>query len=79
LTPVPASEPSALTVVELQRNAEVELERIRPVTDELGTLFADAGHELALVGGPVRDAMLGRPHTTSTSPPRRGPTTPSGC
>ena len=26
----------------------------------LGTLFAEAGHELALVGGPVRDAFLGR-------------------
>ncbi len=26
---------------------------------ELGTIFADAGHELALVGGPVRDAFLG--------------------
>jgi poly(A) polymerase len=26
----------------------------------LGQLFADAGHELALVGGPVRDAFLGR-------------------
>ena len=25
------------------------------------TAFADAGHELALVGGPVRDAFLGRP------------------
>jgi poly(A) polymerase len=57
-----ASEPAALTVVDLQRNAEVELARITGVTDELGTLFADAGHELALVGGPVRDAMLGRPH-----------------
>ncbi len=33
-----------------------------PVIDELGRLFAAAGHELALVGGPVRDAMLGRPH-----------------
>jgi poly(A) polymerase len=60
---VSAAEPPALTVVELQRNAEVELERIAPVIDELGRLFADAGHELALVGGPVRDAMLGRPHT----------------
>jgi poly(A) polymerase len=59
---VSAPEPSALTVVELQRNAEVELGRTASVTDELGTLFADAGHELALVGGPVRDAMLGRPH-----------------
>lgn len=31
------------------------------VIDELGTIFADAGHELALVGGPVRDAFLGLP------------------
>ncbi len=31
-----------------------------PEVAELGTLFADAGHELALVGGPVRDAFLGR-------------------
>ena len=28
---------------------------------DLGPLFADAGHELAIVGGPVRDAVLGRP------------------
>jgi poly(A) polymerase len=28
-------------------------------TGELGELFARAGHELALVGGPVRDAFLG--------------------
>ena len=27
---------------------------------ELGERFAAAGHELALVGGPVRDAFLGR-------------------
>jgi poly(A) polymerase len=63
LTLVSATEPPALTVVELQRNAAVELERIAPVIDELGALFAAAGHELALVGGPVRDAMLGRPHS----------------
>jgi len=31
-----------------------------PEVGELGRLFADAGHELALVGGPVRDAFLGR-------------------
>ena len=30
---------------------------------ELGQLFEDAGHELALVGGPVRDAILGRSST----------------
>lgn len=34
------------------------------IADALGPLttrFAEAGHELALVGGPVRDIMLGRP------------------
>ncbi|MET0449380.1 MAG: CCA tRNA nucleotidyltransferase, partial [Aeromicrobium sp.] len=32
-----------------------------PFLAELGDLFAAAGHELAVVGGPVRDAVLGRP------------------
>jgi poly(A) polymerase len=32
-----------------------------PFLAELGVLFAEAGHELAIVGGPVRDAVLGRP------------------
>ena len=32
-----------------------------PVVARLATAFAAAGHELALVGGPVRDAFLGRP------------------
>ena len=31
-----------------------------PLFDALGEAFAKAGHELALVGGPVRDAILGR-------------------
>jgi len=31
-----------------------------PRAVELGRVFAGAGHELALVGGPVRDALLGR-------------------
>ncbi|GAA3919557.1 CCA tRNA nucleotidyltransferase [Microbacterium invictum] len=31
-----------------------------PVTARLGAAFADAGFELAIVGGPVRDALLGR-------------------
>ena len=31
-----------------------------PEAVELGEIFAGAGHELALVGGPVRDAFLGR-------------------
>ncbi|WP_029150280.1 CCA tRNA nucleotidyltransferase [Microbacterium indicum] len=32
-----------------------------PVVDVLARAFAEAGHELAIVGGPVRDAILGRP------------------
>ncbi|WP_307864280.1 CCA tRNA nucleotidyltransferase [Agrococcus sp. TF02-05] len=42
-------------------------------TSDLAAAFAAAGHELALVGGPVRDAFLDRPvtdldFTTSASP-----------
>ncbi len=36
------------------------LTAMAPAAIELGGLFRDAGHELALVGGPVRDAFLGR-------------------
>jgi poly(A) polymerase len=44
-----------------QRKAIAELlRRVAPVADELGHRFAAAGHELALVGGPVRDALLRR-------------------
>lgn len=49
-----------LTLVEIQRAVGVELDRIAEVIDSLGERFAAAGHELFLVGGPVRDAMLGR-------------------
>ena len=31
-----------------------------PAAAELGALFARRGHELALVGGSVRDVFLGR-------------------
>jgi len=34
---------------------------LRPLLEDLGSRFAQAGHRLALVGGPVRDALLGRP------------------
>lgn len=34
--------------------------KIAPVVDELGARFDRAGHEIALVGGPVRDILLGR-------------------
>ncbi|GAA2674740.1 CCA tRNA nucleotidyltransferase [Nonomuraea recticatena] len=39
----------------------IEISRkIAPVANELGELFAARGHELALVGGSVRDILLGR-------------------
>jgi len=43
-----------------QRSALSDLLRTAPVIDELGARFEAAGEQLALVGGPVRDAMLGR-------------------
>ena len=66
-------EPRQLTVVELQRAVTSALDVMGPVIDDLGQVFAASGHELALVGGPVRDAMLGRAHhdldfTTSARP-----------
>jgi poly(A) polymerase len=45
---------------ELQSNAVGELLRVTPVAVELGERFAAAGHALHLVGGSVRDALLGR-------------------
>jgi poly(A) polymerase len=36
-----------------------ELARLDPVTTRLARAFAQAGHQLYLVGGPVRDAVLG--------------------
>ena len=44
----------------LLRAAVARLAPVIPVGQELGKRFAAAGHELALVGGPVRDAFLGR-------------------
>ena len=43
-----------------QLAAVTELLRIAPVADRLGELFEAAGHQLYLVGGSVRDALLGR-------------------
>jgi poly(A) polymerase len=56
-----------------QARAVQEMIRIAPVIDDLGARFAEAGEQIALVGGPVRDAMLGRQHfdldfTTSARP-----------
>ena len=62
-----------LRMADVQQSVTDELDRIAPVLEPLGELFAGAGHTLALVGGPVRDAMLGRAHndldfTTSAHP-----------
>ncbi|MQA25179.1 MAG: CCA tRNA nucleotidyltransferase [Micromonosporaceae bacterium] len=43
-----------------QRRGVSELLKVSPVADELGQLFKSHGHELHLVGGSVRDALLGR-------------------
>ncbi len=64
---------SNLRMSDVQRTAVRELLRIAPVIDELGARFEAAGEHIALVGGPVRDAMLGRLHndldfTTSARP-----------
>jgi poly(A) polymerase len=58
----PAAGGSAATreLTVAQRRAVTELLRVSPVIDELGRRFAAAGHELHLVGGTVRDALLGR-------------------
>ncbi len=47
----------------LARRAASALAQLSPAAISLGELFRDAGFELALVGGPVRDAFLGRPAT----------------
>jgi poly(A) polymerase len=57
---VPGSKSPALSD-SVRENAVVELLRLAPVTEELAARFAEAGHRLYLVGGPVRDVMLGRP------------------
>ncbi|HKT05792.1 MAG TPA: CCA tRNA nucleotidyltransferase [Rugosimonospora sp.] len=54
----PPTTQARLTAV--QRRALAGLLRVFPVVDEIGTRFAAAGFELHLVGGSVRDALLGR-------------------
>jgi poly(A) polymerase len=50
-----------MAVREDQRKAAATLLRsLTPVAGDLGRLFAREGHELALVGGPVRDVFLGQ-------------------
>jgi len=55
-----SSAPTSPRLSAAQKRAVTELLRVSPVADELGERFAAAGHELHLVGGSVRDALLGR-------------------
>ncbi len=55
---MPTPDPRALSAA--QRRAAEVLLRYSSVLDDLSRRFSTAGHELALVGGPVRDALLGR-------------------
>ena len=59
----PTARPADATLAALQRRAVGVLTELAPAAVELGRVFAAAGHELALVGGPVRDAFLGRGST----------------
>ncbi|HEY3981177.1 MAG TPA: CCA tRNA nucleotidyltransferase [Streptosporangiaceae bacterium] len=58
-----------------QQAAATLLATVSPLAAELGGLFAVAGHELALVGGSVRDVFLGRRpgdlDLTTDAPPER--------
>jgi poly(A) polymerase len=55
---VPVPTPSLTAARRARIDAELEA---HPFLAELGARFDAAGHELAIVGGPVRDAVLGRP------------------
>lgn len=59
----PTSPPVDPALTALQRRAAGVLADLAPAALELGRAFAEAGYELALVGGPVRDAFLGRVST----------------
>lgn len=68
-----SSTPQNENLILLQRRVGAVMAHMNPLVVELGDVFAAAGHELAIVGGPVRDALLGRisndlDFTTSASP-----------
>ncbi|WP_411121192.1 CCA tRNA nucleotidyltransferase [Streptomyces sp. x-19] len=60
-TPQPERTPQQTDALNhVQRRAVSELLRVSPVADDLARRFQEAGFTLALVGGSVRDALLGR-------------------
>jgi poly(A) polymerase len=56
----PRQDAEATALNAAQRRAVSELLRVSPVADDLARRFQQAGFQLALVGGSVRDALLGR-------------------
>lgn len=59
---VPNADETHLSVLSQEHRSTVkELLRFPPVAADLARRFQDAGFSLALVGGPVRDALLGLP------------------
>jgi poly(A) polymerase len=60
LSNVPDISPESSVDAELLAAAAVALNRHGDVLRSLGAVFAGAGHQLYLVGGSVRDALLGR-------------------
>jgi len=55
-----ASPPVPHDLTRAQENTIVEMVRVPPAAEELAARFAAAGHRIYLVGGSVRDALLGR-------------------
>jgi poly(A) polymerase len=58
--PVPDSSSLSPFSDDQRKAAAALLRAVSPAADDLGRIFARSGHELALVGGPVRDVFLGR-------------------
>lgn len=57
---VPNANEQTSALSQVQDRAVNELLRVAPVADDLARRFQEAGFSLALVGGSVRDALLGR-------------------